>query len=306
MTQSNRGFLFLLVLAVGLVPIFALSQESATGTVLCQGQVLEGLHLPSSILGREVRYAVYLPPDYQISARRYPVVYLLHGFTDDESAWIQFGEVNLAADRAIAQREIPPLVIVMPDGGVTWYINDQQGKIRYEDMFIQELIPYIDKTYRTRPSKEFRGLAGLSMGGWGALMFSMRHPDDFAACAAFSAAVWPDEEVISIQQPMYDRLFSDIFGSKLAGKDRLNPHFRQYHPLDLAKTLPVETLKKVRFYIDCGDDDFLIEGNAALHFALNGRKVPHEFRVRDGGHAWVYWRTGIVEGLKFIGRSFQR
>jgi len=291
---------------MGSIAGFILSQEATSGAALGLGQVFEGLRIPSAILGRDVRYAVYLPPDYLISTRRYPVVYLLHGFTDDESAWIQFGEVNLAADRAIAQREIPPLIIVMPDAGVTWYINDQQGKVRYEDMFIKELIPYMDKTYRTRPAKEFRGLAGLSMGGWGALMFSMRHPDDFAACAAFSAAVWPDEEVISIQQPMYDRLFSDIFGSKLAGKDRLNPHFRQYHPLDLAKTLPVETLKKVRFYIDCGDDDFLIEGNAALHFALTGRKVPHEFRVRDGGHAWVYWRTGIVEGLKFIGRSFQR
>jgi S-formylglutathione hydrolase FrmB len=198
------------------------------------------------------------------------------------------------------------MIIVMPDGGVTWYINDLRGKVRYEDMFVQEFIPYIDKTYRTRSAKEFRGIAGLSMGGWGALMFSMRHPDQFAACAAFSAAVWLDEDIVSIQQPMYDRLFSDIFGSKPSGQDRLNPHFRQYHPLDLAKTLPVETLKKVHFYIDCGDDDFLIKGNAALHIVLNERKVPHEFRVRDGDHSWVYWRTGIIEGLKSIGRIFQR
>ena len=306
MRRKKSGLLFFCILALGLASVIALSQESTPGTALCQGQVLEGLHFPSAVLGREVRYAVYLPPDYQISTRRYPVVYLLHGFTDDESAWIQFGEVNSAADRAIAEREIPPLIIIMPDGGVTWYINDQLGKVRYEDMFIQELIPYMDKTYRTRPAKEFRGIAGLSMGGWGALMFSMRHPDDIAACAAFSAGVWTDEEMVSIQQPMYDRLFSGIFGSKLAGRDRLNTHFRQHHPLDLAKTLPVETLKKVRYYIDCGDDDFLIQGNAALHLTLNERKVPHEFRVRDGGHSWVYWRTGIVEGLKFIGQSFQR
>ncbi|HUU37295.1 MAG TPA: alpha/beta hydrolase family protein [Candidatus Desulfaltia sp.] len=306
MNRQNRGLISFFILFIGLMAIPSLAQESAVAFVPFQGQVLEGLRFSSAVLGREVRYDVYLPPDYQLSTRRYPVVYLLHGFTDDESAWIQFGEVNLAADRAIAQREIPPLIIVMPDGGVTWYINDLQGKVRYEDMFIQEFIPYIDQTYRTRPAKEFRGIAGLSMGGWGALMFSMRHPGDFAACAAFSAAVWPDEEIISIQQPMYDRFFSEIFGAKPAGKNRLNPHFRQYNPLDLAKTLPLETLKKVRFYIDCGDDDFLIQGNAALHVTLKARKIPDEFRVRAGGHSWVYWRTGVVEGLKFIGRSFQR
>ena len=84
------------------------------------------------------------------------------------------------------------MIIVMLDAGVSWYINDYQNKVRYEDMFIQELIPYIDKTYRTRPKKEFRGVAGLSMGGWSALVYSMRHPDMFAACAAFSSAVWTD------------------------------------------------------------------------------------------------------------------
>ncbi len=306
MNRKYRGLISGFVLFSGLIVVSSLAQESTAGAVLCQGQVLESLRFSSAIVGSEVAYTVYLPPDYQTSTRRYPVVYLLHGFTDDDSAWVQFGEVNLAADRAIAQREIPPLIIVMPDAGVTWYINDLQGKVRYEDMFVQEFIPYIDKTYRTRPAKGFRGIAGLSMGGWGALMFSMRHPDLFAACAAFSAAVWMDEDIVSIQQPMYDRLFSDIFGSKPSGQDRLNPHFRQYHPLDLAKTLPVASLKKVHFYIDCGDDDFLIKGNAALHIVLNERKVPHEFRVRDGEHSWIYWRTGIIEGLKSIGRIFQR
>ncbi len=306
MNRKNRSGISIFILSIGLLALSSLGQESPVALTPVRGQVLEGLGFPSAVLGREVRYAVYLPPDYQLSTRRYPVVYLLHGFTDDESAWIQYGEVNLAADRGIVLREIPPLIIVMPDGGVTWYINDLQGKVRYEDMFIQEFIPYIDKTYRTRPAKEFRGIGGLSMGGWGALMLSMRHPDHFAACAAFSAAVWTDDEVISIKQAMYDRFFSEIFGTKPAGKDRLNPHFRQHHPLDLAKTASVETLKKVRFYIDCGDDDFLIRGNATLHFTLNDRKIPHEFRVRDGDHSWIYWRTGIVEGLKFIGRSFQR
>lgn len=270
------------------------------------GQVLEGLSLASTVLGRDVPYAVYLPPDYEGSTRRYPVVYLLHGYTDNESGWIQFGEVNLAADQAIAAREIPPMIIVMPDGGVAWYINDLQGKVRYEDMFVQEFIPHIDAAYRTRPSREFRGLAGLSMGGWGTLVQALRHPELFAACAAFSAAVWPDEEILGMKQDTWDKVVGPVLGAGLSGKDRLTPHFRKHSPLDLAKSLPEESLKKVRYYIDCGDDDFLIRGNCALHILLADRKIPHEFRVRDGAHTWSYWRAGIVDGLKFIGQSFHR
>ena len=271
------------------------------------GRVLEGLRLSSAILGRDVAYAVYLPPDYSTSTRRYPVVYLLHGYTDDESGWIQFGEAGLAADRAIAAGEIPPMIIVMPDGGVTFYINDAAGKVRYEDMFVQELIPHIDAAYRTRPSAEYRGIAGLSMGGWGALVQSLRHPDLYAACAAFSAAVWPDEEIVGMKKETWDKLLGPLFGAAgREGRDRLTPFFRKVNPLDLARSLPEASLKKVRTYIDCGDDDFLTKGNCALHLLLMDRKIPHEFRVRDGGHAWSYWRSGLVDGLAFIGRSFRR
>ncbi|MDI6844774.1 MAG: alpha/beta hydrolase family protein [Candidatus Saccharicenans sp.] len=288
--------LILACLIYAIVP--AVSSES--------GRVLEGLTVQSKILGKEVRYTIYLPPDYETSTRRYPVVYLLHGYTDNDTAWVQFGEVNLTADRAIAGRLIPPMIIVMPDGGVSWYINDYQNKVRYEDFFFQEFIPYIDATYRTRPQKEFRAIAGLSMGGWGTLIYALRHPEMFAAAAPFSAAVWTDDEVISTDEKVYERIFGPLFGPGLKGKDRLTTHFRSYNPLDLIKTLPEEKIKSVRFYIDCGDDDFLYKGNAALHVALRDRRIPHEFRVRDGGHTWSYWRTGILDALRFIGESFHR
>jgi enterochelin esterase-like enzyme len=296
---------------VALAAVFAVALSAVPPSVSASdaplGQVIEGLKLSSAVLGRDVAYAVYLPPDYATSTRRYPVVYLLHGYTDDESGWIQFGEVQLAADRAIESREIPPMIIVMPDGGVTFYINDAAGKVRYEDMFVQEFIPFIDKTYRTRPGREFRGVAGLSMGGWGTLVYSLRHPDLFVAGAAFSAAVWSDDDILGMKQKNWDDLLGPLFGAAgLAGKGRLTASFRKVSPLDLAKSLPEDSLKKVRYYIDCGDDDFLIKGNCALHLALMDRKIPHEFRVRDGGHTWSYWRTGIVDGLKFIGQSFHR
>jgi enterochelin esterase-like enzyme len=299
---------FGLSIAAALVLAAAVAPPALNASGASAGQaVSEGLKFPSKVLGRDVAYAVYLPPDYASSARRYPVVYLLHGYTDDESGWVQFGEIGEAADRAIADREIPPMIIVMPDGGVAWYMNDAAGQVRWEDMFVQELIPRIDATYRTRPAREFRGIAGLSMGGWGTLVNLYRHPDLFAAGAAFSAAVWQDDEVAGMKQENWDKMFGPLFGATgTAGPARLTPHFRKHNPLDLARTLPEDTLKKVRLYIDCGDDDFLIKGNCALHAALIDRKIPHEFRVRDGGHTWSYWRTGIVEGLKFIGQSFHR
>jgi len=297
------------ILALFLVPLFVVSFQASSMRAQeqsGQGQVQEGLKFFSKILGKEVRYTIYLPSGYAASTRRYPVVYLLHGYTDDDTAWVQFGEVNLIADRAIARGEIAPVMIAMPDAGSSWYINDYQNKVRYEDAFFQEFIPHIDATFRTRPSKEFRGIAGLPMGAWGTLIYSLRHPEMFAAGAAFSAAVWTDEEVISTDEKVYERIFAQLFGPGLKGKDRLRAHFRSYNPLDLVRNLPDEKIKTVRSYIDCGDHDFLYKGNAALHVAMRDLKIPHEFRVRDGGHGRSYWRTGILDGLKFISESFHR
>jgi S-formylglutathione hydrolase FrmB len=299
--MKRLSFAIGLILAIAAALAVVPAQAAAA-----QGQVLESLKFPSPILGRDVNFSIYLPPDYATSARRYPVVYLLHGLTDNDSGWIQFGEVHLAADRAIAAREIPPMIIVIPDGGATFYINDYQGKVRWEDMFVQEFIPYIDANYRTRTAREYRGISGLSMGGWGSLTLSMRHPDLFIACAAFSAAVWTEKDYAAMAGPRYDQMFAQLFGPKPAEKDKAAPYFKTVNPVSLAGSIPDTELRKVRYYIDCGDDDFLISGNCALHLTLLERKIPHEFRVRDGAHAWVYWRTGIVDGLKFIGESFHR
>ncbi|MBN2412166.1 esterase family protein [candidate division KSB1 bacterium] len=258
--------------------------------------------MDSKILGRNVNYAVYLPPDYDSSTRRYPVVYLLHGYTDDETAWIQFGEVNIAADKAIQSRDIPPMIIVMPDAKVTYYVNDYRGTDKYEDMFIQEFVPFIDSEYRTRTEKRYRGISGLSMGGYGSLMYAMRYPDMFAACAAFSSALRDNEAYLAVSEDRFNNLFQKLYGGTI--QNRITEHWRSHNPIDMAKTLEPESLKKVRYYIDCGDDDSLIRGNCTLHLILKDREIPHEFRVRDGGHQWIYWRTGIVEGLKFIGFNF--
>jgi S-formylglutathione hydrolase FrmB len=161
------------------------------------GKVIESLKFESKKVTYPVEYSIYLPPDYETSNRSYPVLYLLHGYSDDETGWIQFGEANSIADRGIANGDFPPCIIVMPDGKVTWYSNSIDGKDPWEDMFVDEFIPFIEKQYRIRANKEFRAIAGLSMGGNGALLLSMRHPDLFSSCVAMSAGTFTDAEVLN-------------------------------------------------------------------------------------------------------------
>jgi len=135
-----------------------------------QGIVKEKQVIASKILNRNVHYSIYLPSDYNTSERSYPVTYLLHGHGDADDGWIQFGEINRLADKAIADGTIPPMIIVTPDGFKSFYINAADGSLSYEDFFIKELIPHIEKTYKVKSEKRYRGIAGLSMGGYGALI----------------------------------------------------------------------------------------------------------------------------------------
>jgi S-formylglutathione hydrolase FrmB len=266
------------------------------------GKVIESLEFKSNLVSYPVKYCVYLPPGYDTSERSYPVLYLLHGYSDDETGWVQFGEINRLADQGIASGDIAPCIIVMPDGKVSWYINSYDGTDPWEDMFVKEFIPFIEKEYRIRPKKEFRAVAGLSMGGFGSLVLSMRHTDLFSTCIALSAGVVTDEQVIETDD--FDHYFANIFGPK--PKDKVSDYWKSYNPLHLLDSVDAEKLKLVRYYIDCGDDDFLGIGNMHLHEKMIKKKIPHEFRVRDGAHSWGYWRTGLPAGMKFMSQKFHR
>jgi len=271
-----------------------------------KGKVLESLKCPSKLLGYPVEYSIYLPADYETSNRSYPVLYLLHGYSDDETGWVQFGEVAQIADKGIESGDFSSVIIVMPNGKISWYCNDYKMANPWEDMFVKEFIPTIEKTYRIRAKKEFRAISGLSMGGYGSLMMAMRNPDLFSSCVAFSSGTFTDEEIIAMPDNTYKMYFGDIFGSSLAGEKRISDSWKAHSPLHLIYDVPKEKLKSIRFYIDCGDDDFLFEGNTQLHIQMRKLDIPHEYRMRNGGHEWPYWRSGLVEGLKFISQSFHR
>ncbi|UCF38504.1 MAG: esterase family protein [Acidobacteriota bacterium] len=284
------------VLAVA-VFLFSVVSSSVSAQT---GRVFDSLTMQSEILEGERRYAVYLPPDYETSQRSYPVLYLLHGGGDDQSGWIQFGEVLHIADKAIQSGRATPMVIAMPDAhsGQRGYFNSPNGEWRYEDHFFEEFVPYIEKTYRIRSEKRYRAVAGLSMGGGGSFIYALHRPEMFSSACPLSASTGP----LSIEDAR-ERLTRR---NQPFTEEQLEAYYQSHSVLELVNTLPVEQIKSVRWYIDCGDEDFLYEGNSLVHIALRKREIPHEFRIRDGGHTWTYWRTALPDVLEFISAAFHQ
>ncbi len=262
--------------------------------------VHDSLELPSKILGVQKKYAVYLPPGYDQSSRKYPVLYLLHGAGDDQTGWIQFGEVQHIADRAIAAGEATPMVIIMPDasGERMGYFNSVDGKWKYEDFFFGEFLPFVEKEYAIKSEKRYRAVAGLSMGGGGSFMYALHHPELFSAACPLSAFVGP----LSVEE-FRKRL---VEGKTPFEEAQLEPYIAKHNAVRLIESQPEQDLSAVRWYIDCGDDDFLYEGNSLAHIALRKKNIPHEFRIRDGGHQWSYWRSALPEVLRFVSAGFHQ
>lgn len=277
-----------------------------TATFAQNGITLEGLSIKSAIMGREMKYSVYLPFDYKTSNRNYPILYLLHGLGDDASGWIQFGEIAYYADKAIANGTSSPMVIIMPDGLRSFYVNSADGKTKYQDYFLKELMPAVENIYRIRKSQRFRAIAGLSMGGYGTLNYAIKRPDLFCAAASLSAAVFTDDEIQNLDDNAYADLVTNIYGAGLKAKNRINANNQQNSILKMIELAPADSLKKVSWFFDCGDNDFLINGNMAIHAAFKNKGVNHEFKIRSGAHNWLYWRTAMPDVLKFIGDAFHK
>ncbi len=270
-----------------------------------ESKVFDSLSFKSAILKKEKKYAIYLPKGYETSQRSYPVLYLLHGGGGNQSNWIQNGEVQRIADKAIDEGIAASMIIIMPDAEMTYYMNNVNGNFPFEDFFIQELIPYIEKNYRCRSGKRYRSIAGLSMGGFGALLYSIHHPEIFSACAALSAAVWTDEQINEMPQTEYWRRFGSAMGQVKEGEKRITDFWNQNNILFLVKQIREEQKKSVRFYLDIGDDDFLYKGNSLLHISMRELNIPHEYRVRNGAHTWEYWRNALPDVLVFASESFR-
>jgi len=251
----------------------------------------------SAILGRDVNVCVDLPGDYNSSgARRYPVLYCLHGLFENERSWGERGGKEIL-DSLVSSGQLGPFIVVLPDDGRTFYINSFDGRERYEDFFIQELVPAIDKKYRTMLSVAERGVGGTSMGGYGALHLAMRHADVFGSASAQSAALLP-----SFPHPLptdgrwgfYARVLEEPFGNPLN-----ESWWDANNPLHLAED--PERFAHLKLYFDCGDQDRygFNAGAEALDKILTGKGFAHEYHLRPGGHGWSYLADYMKYALEF-------
>ncbi len=273
---------------------------------MTRGRIQEGLTIESQILDQPIGYTIYLPDDYETSVRSYPVVYLLHGSRADATSWVSYGEAHLSADELIAARTIPPMILVMPDGGNSRYINNYDCSLCYEDFFFQEFMPAIESKYRIKSEKWFRGILGLSMGGYGALVYALKYPEVFSTCVAFSPSIYTDEMIIRMTDAEWASNRASAHGYGLTGVDRLTDHYKSYDPFRLAEATDPERFKTLQLYLDCGDQDFRNEGVALFHIRLRQLNIAHQYRVRAGGHTWSYWRSGFAAAMQFIGSVFRR
>ena len=256
--------------------------------------------LESKVLGTQVKFNVYLPDGFSQADKKYPVVYLLHGLSDDYQAWIRQGRMQLVADELIGSGEACEMVIVMPNAGGADTRNVWNGYFnmpgwRYEDFFFGEFMPAVEEKYAIVGDRGHRAVMGLSMGGGGSVVYCQRHPDLFSSCYAMSPwldnandEVWPlDSEkdcLYYVAHAVHEHSALDF--------------------IDKADDATLERLRSVAWFIDCGDDDFLLDLSLAFYRSMRDHGVKSELRVRNGIHNWEYWHLALRLALPFASRNF--
>jgi putative tributyrin esterase len=252
----------------------------------------------SQIIGQTLPYQALLPPDYPTSVTRYPVLFLLHGLTGRYTDW--FTRTNLA-DYAARYR----LIIITPDGRDSWYTDSATVPTdKYETYFFSELLPDVDDRFRTIKDRRGRGVAGLSMGGYGALKFALRRPDQFGFAASMSGAL--DAATRTDEKPGFAWDF--LRPSILAAYGAKNSPARAANDLhQLASGLTPSQIGALPFlYFDCGMEDGFLETNRDLAAIFLMKKIPHEYRQLPGGHDWGYWDKQSREILRVFTGHLKR
>jgi S-formylglutathione hydrolase FrmB len=239
--------------------------------------------IKSSILGRPVRYCAFLPDSFdQDKTRQYPVLYYLHGLGDNEQSVLNFGGWDVIAELR-RQGKIGDFIVLAPSGGHTFYLNSENSKVRYEDFFIKEFIPQMEKKYRADGTRATRGITGVSMGGYGALRLAFKYPDEFAAVSAQMPALIADlpKDFTAGGPGSPGSLMGDAFGSPFS-----RAYFERNNVFYFARNDSAASLKRMKIYFNVGsNDDYGFEqGAQQLDQLLNSRGIPHEFHIYPGGH----------------------
>lgn len=262
---------------------------------------IETQSIQSKVLNAGREYNIFLPLSYeQEPGRKYPVLYLLHGVMDTNTCWSERGHLKGVMDLLVASGEAVEMIIVTPNAGGNIYGGAWNGYFdmpgwKYETFFFTELLPHIESAYRVIGNKENRAIAGLSMGGGGSTVYGQKHPDMFSSVYAMSALMAiPEQGALPSQAP----------GDKV---DLLTKSVQEncaIRFLQEADEVRVKQLNTVKWFVDCGDDDFLLDRNIEFTQAMRKKGIKHEFRVRDGGHTWEYWHSALYTCLPFVSRNF--
>ncbi len=247
----------------------------------------------SNALQKDMRVNVYLPKEYN-EKNKYPVLYLIHGYTGTEDTWFPGLQVETKADELIEKNELEPLIIVAPQIDNSYGINSEVFSVEkgipsshfttgmYEDYLYKDLIPYIDANYSTITSKEGRYIGGLSMGGWVALHMAIAHIDMFSKVGGHSPAIFLDGYSGSAM--------SFVYPTEKIRNER--------DPIRVAETKDLTSLK---VYLDCGDNDSyeFYEGCEQLDKILKSKGVDSQYHLNTGAHDGAYWGANIENYLKF-------
>jgi enterochelin esterase-like enzyme len=278
------------------IAIFIFSSNFVTGI---EGELKKNLTHKSEILGRDVLYNVYLPPGYS-TENDYPVLFFLHWFGGDNNSANSWAK-NI--DSLITIKEFPEIIIIAPDAKITWYIDDYRGSNKYSSMFIEEFLPLMNENYSLCKLPKNRAVMGSSMGGFGALRFTMLYPDQFGICISFMSGISTKEQIISDNDEDYKTYHQNLYGENLKGDARVNEHFIKNNPLYIAEKLDLSVLTNTKWYIQTCDDDYHSLPNAELHALFHKRNVKHEFRVNNGVHDGDCVRSTYWDSLNFLKES---
>ncbi len=255
----------------------------------------EDFKLDSKLMAREMPYRVILPVNYKTSNEKtfYPVIYLLHGLTGHFDNWADKTKLTDYAEKY-------NYIIVMPEGDNGWYSDSASvPNDKYESYIIKELIPEIDKKFRTVADKKYRAVAGLSMGGYGSIKFGLKYPEMFSLAGSFSGALGAatlTEKEVGTKGAVAESILS-VYGKPESETRQANDIFR------MIKEISPDKIKSLPFiYVDCGTEDFLYQNNREFANLLQEKKIPHEFRQLPGGHDWRFWDSQIKEFLELSDR----
>lgn len=265
------------------------------------GLVQRHLTIPTTALNHPIKFDVYLPAAAPPPGKRWPVLYLLHGGGPGEADWLDAGGLAETMDRGIATGRIPPMIVVTPFAGDSWYVDnpDPGGAGLMSTALTRDLVRAVDAQYPTAACRQGRAVAGLSTGGYGALLFAFNHPRQYRAAISLSGSISPPITAqMKTRLKRANRLYDGAFGVPF------NP--RRFNALNLfprAARLGAAGAPKPAVYLDAGDQDpgGIVQGTTELHLALLRRKVDSTLRIVDGRHTWALWRRELGPALEWLG-----